>query len=75
MKNKPAFREDLDVACACGCESNEVFFHGKCHPEAGTVSFFDRKKGTLSISCHACGKLIIELAVVSKEPVYVNCKA
>lgn len=66
--SEPLSRAELDrMKCDTpGCNATE-HDHGpmsllsRCHPEGGVAAFYAR--GVLSIACHSCGKLIVELFI------------
>lgn len=64
-------RHDLDRArCAMpGCQHEdhrELYLHARCHPRAGTIARYDMVKGSITILCHKCEKLVAEIAVAQE---------
>ena len=59
--------EELDqIGCAnpeCREDHRVIYFHSKCHPDAGTWASFDKATGTVTIECLLCRKHLIEVLV------------
>jgi hypothetical protein len=65
---KPLTRDQLAVMqCqAPGCTHvghDELYLHGRCHPESPTWCAFYLSTGTLKVVCAECDNMIAEIAV------------
>ena len=65
----PLTREELDVRgcdnpnCSSLHDHTVLFFHGGCHPSAGTRVSYNKRSGNITISCIKCKDRIAEIAV------------
>jgi hypothetical protein len=49
--------------CDHSAHGETLFFHGKCHPHAPVVASYSKATGTITIRCHRCTALIVEVKV------------
>lgn len=60
--------EELDIS-GCGnpnCRNHDhtvLFFHGACHPEAGSAVSYNKRSGCITVSCSECDDTIAQIAV------------
>jgi hypothetical protein len=64
---KPFTSERLDsLGCSnpgCTDDHSVVFFHPRCHPDAGTWTSYDKRTSLLTIECKCCGKPFVNILV------------
>jgi hypothetical protein len=64
--NLPLTRDKLDAA-KCGCcgkdQHGPLYLNQRCHPNAGTDAFYDRKTGNVTIECRECKMAIVQIRV------------
>ena len=74
---KVAYLEDLEKACAQGCQepgcnhehSGPLYLHGKCHKYEGKLDVsFSFGDNHLVVSCAKCHEEVIRIQVASKQP-------
>jgi hypothetical protein len=67
MTKTPLTRRQLDAAgCStpdCGHDHTLLFFHGRCHPQADTDAYYDKRDHCVHIICAACEKPISTIKV------------
>ena len=57
-------RIQLDqVRCVNGCDDHPIDLSSKCHFNAPTFSAYDRKNGTLILTCAECGNTVLTVSV------------
>jgi len=49
--------------CACGGGTDRLFLESRCHPKAGVDVCYTKGTGVLTISCHQCQRLVVEVNV------------
>lgn len=63
----PLTRNQLDAAgCAtpnCGHDHTVLYLLGACHPKAATSAVYDKRTGTIKLTCHECERPVAEIAV------------
>lgn len=61
---RPLTRIQLDlVRCENGCNDHPIDLASKCHPDAPTYNFYDKKKGVLILHCAQCEKIVFSVQV------------
>lgn len=62
-------RVDLDpLGCStpnCGHDHSVLYFHPACHPKAYPETRYDKRTGTIIVSCSKCKRQVVEILVAS----------
>ncbi len=69
----PLTTQALDDATSGGCQHPDCNCQGKlvitsrCHPGKGTNVIYQKGDGFISVTCHVCDSLIVQLAIAVEE--------
>ncbi len=67
---RPITREHLDCGCAnCGGHTQEIYLTSNCHDSASFEAVYDKRDGTLTLSCDVCGEPVAILQIADSKPV------
>lgn len=63
-------REQLDkLGCntpGCTCDDSELVIRSRCHDEAPTWAWYDKRDGTLTVKCAVCDSTVAVVQVAQK---------
>jgi hypothetical protein len=65
----PMTRAELNgLGCSdpnCTADHSVIYFHQRCHQDAGTWTSFDKTTGVLTVECAECRKPIADILVAN----------
>jgi hypothetical protein len=63
-------RDDLDqLRCStpnCGHDHTILYLRPRCHIDGGVEAFYDKRDGTLTLSCNVCGERLATLQIAQR---------